>query len=125
VKDVAKSTAFLTAIGFTKSPLFADEPDMELVIIGEDVSVMLVAEPRFRSITGKGIVDSASHAEAILQLQVESRERVDELVDRALAAGGLPLHAPNDQGFLYGRSFQDLDKHNWDVFWIQAAASPR
>ncbi len=61
----------------------------------------------------------------ILQLQVESRERVDELVDRALAAGALPLHAPNDRGFLYGRSFQDLDKHNWDMFWIEAAASPR
>lgn len=123
VNDVARSAAFLTRVGFAISPLFAADPDMELVIIGDDVSVMLNSEPRFKSITGKDIVDSTSFAEAILQLRVESRARVDELVDNALAAGGLPLHPTNDQGFLYGRSFQDLDRHNWDVFWVDEAAS--
>lgn len=124
VKDLARSAAFLTHVGFAISPLFADEQDMELVVISDDVSVMLVSEHRFESVTKKGIVDSTSYAEAILQLRVESRERVDELVDKALAAGGVPLHETNDQGFLYGRSFQDLDRHNWDVFWVDEAALP-
>ena len=121
VKNLARSTEFLTRVGFSVSPLFAADPEMELIVIGDDVYVMLLSEPRFRSITGKDIVDSSRTAEAILQLRVESRERVDELVDNALAAGGLPLHEPNDQGSIYGRSFQDLDRHNWDVFWVNEA----
>jgi len=118
VKDLARSSAFLTQLGFTVSPLFASEPEMELVILSAEVSVMLLSESRFQSITGKVVVDTTRHAEAILQLRVEGRQRVDDLVDRALSAGGLPLHPPNDQAFVYGRSFQDLDRHNWDVFWV-------
>jgi uncharacterized protein len=121
VSDVARATAFFTSVGFHVNPMFAADPEMELIDIADTVHVMLNAESRFESISRKQLVNAATDAEAILQLRVDSRAAVDELVDRALAAGGRPIHEPNDQGFVYGRSFQDLDNHNWDVFW---AAQP-
>jgi uncharacterized protein len=123
VKDVTRSTAFLKTIGFQVNPMFAADPDMELVDITGGVHVMLNSETRFASISLKRLVEAATHAEAILQLRVGSREQVDELVDRALAAEAKPIHDPNNQEYVYGRSFQDLDNHNWDVFW--AAQPPK
>jgi predicted lactoylglutathione lyase len=122
VKDVARSSTFFANLGFVINPLYANEEHMELLGISDEVNVMLVSESRFKSITGKEIADAAHHAEAIMQLRVESKERVDELVDKALAGGGGPLHETNDQGFLYGRSFQDLDSHNWDAFYVDETA---
>jgi uncharacterized protein len=119
VKDVARS---FTKLGFVINPLYADEAHMELLEISDEVNIMLVSESRFKSITGNDIADATHYAEAIMQLRVESKERVDELVDKALAAGGVPLHETNDQGFLYGRSFQDLDNHNWDAFYVDETA---
>ena len=124
VKDVARSSAFFVRLGFVINPLYAHEEHMELLGISDEVNVMLVSESRFKLITGKDIADAANHAEAIMQLRVESRQRVDELVDSALAAGGVALHETNDQGFLYGRSFQDLDRHNWDAFYVDETALP-
>lgn len=122
VKDLAASTAFLTSLGFSVHPLYADAVDMELITLSNEISVMLNSESRFRSIAKKDVVDTTTTAEVVLQLRVDHRERVDELVDRALAAGGVPIHEPNDQGYVYGRSFQDIDRHNWDVFWVDEAA---
>jgi uncharacterized protein len=122
VKDVARSSAFFSNLGFVINPLYANEEHMELLGISDEVNVMLVSESRFKSITGKGVADATTNAEAIMQLRVESKERVDELVDKALAGGGAPLHETNDQGFLYGRSFQDLDSHNWDAFYVDETA---
>jgi predicted lactoylglutathione lyase len=61
-------------------------------------------------------------AEAILALSAESREQVDELVHKALAAGGQPANEPMDHGFRYGSSFQDLDGHLWEVIWMDPGA---
>jgi hypothetical protein len=82
---------------------------------------MLPVESYFTTLTKKG-VDATRSAEAILQLRVESKERVDELVDKALAVGCPRWNDTNDQGFLYGRSFRDLDGHHWDVFTVDLAA---
>jgi len=124
VKDVARSSAFFAHLGFVINPLYANEEHMELLGISDEVNVMLVSESRFKPMTGKDIADATHEAEAVMQLCVESRERVDELVVKALAAGGLPLHETNDQGFLYGRSFQDRDRHNWDAFYVDETAMP-
>ena len=124
VKDLAKSTEFFTKLGFSVNPQFAGEQNMECLVISDDISVMLLSESQFKAISKKDIVDATKSAEAIVQLRVESRQRVDQLVDQALAAGGLPHHEPNDQGFLYGRSFQDLDGHLWDVFSLDQTALP-
>ncbi len=122
VQDLTASTAFFTTLGFAISPQFASETNMECLVISDDIYVLLLEEARFHATTKKAIVDATTHAEIILQLRVESRQRVDELVDKALATGAVPHNEPNDQGFLYGRSFQDLDRHLWDVFYIDPAA---
>lgn len=85
---------------------------------------MLLVEPFFQTFTKKDIVDATKSTEAILALSVDSRQQVDELVDKALAAGGLPGHFTSDQGFMYGGSFQDLDGHLWEVLHMDLTAPP-
>ncbi len=118
VKDMAQSTRFLERLGFQVDPMFSGDPGMELIQLSDTVYLMLNSEPRFVDISGKQLVDTSLQAEAILQLRVDSREQVDQIVDAALSQGGQPIHQPNDQGGVYGRSFQELDGHNWDVFFV-------
>ena len=120
VKDLAASTRFFTELGFPTDTSLASET-MEAFIISDDIYVLLVDQAQFKTMTKKEIPDTADTSEAILQLQVDSRQRVDELAGKAFAAGALPANEPNDQGFLYGRSFRDLDGHHWDVFCIGPA----
>ncbi|MGH3974996.1 MAG: VOC family protein, partial [Pseudonocardiaceae bacterium] len=84
----------------------------------------LLVEPFFKSFTNKDVVDATKSTEAILALGVDSRQQVDELADKALAAGALPGHFTSDEGFMYGRSFQDLDGHLWEVLYMDPAALP-
>ncbi len=120
VQDLATSTHFFAALGFSFDSRFATE-HINVLIISDAAYVQLVAAAMFKIITKRDIADTSS-AEAVLQLRVDSRQRVDELVDKALAAGGQRANEPNDQGFIYGRSFSDLDGHLWDVFSIAPAA---
>ena len=117
VKDLTRSTAFFQKVGFNVNPLFASEPEMELIDLSDALKVMLNSEPRFSQISRKAVADAGQEAEVIFQLRVGSRKEVDEFVDRALGAGGRPIHEPNEGEFVYGRSFTDLDNHNWDFFW--------
>jgi predicted lactoylglutathione lyase len=123
VKDLGKSTEFFTKLGYSFDQQFSDE-NAGCLVISDDIYAMLLVEPFFKSFTKKDIVDATTSTEAILCLGVESRQRVDELVDKALAAGGLPSNDTMDQGFMYGRSFQDLDGHLWEVMYMDAAAVP-
>jgi uncharacterized protein len=120
VKDLAASTRFFAELGFPSDEKLANA-NLEAFVISDDIYVLLVDQSQFKTITKKEIPDTAATSEVILQLQVDSRQRVDELADKAFAAGALPANEPNDQGFLYGRSFRDLDGHHWDVFCIGPA----
>ncbi|MGH3815316.1 MAG: VOC family protein [Pseudonocardiaceae bacterium] len=117
VKDLSKSIDFFTALGFSFNPQFTDE-NAGCLVISDDIYVMLLTEPFFKSFTNKDVVDAAKSTEVILALGVESRQQVDELVDKALAAGGQPGSFSNDESFMYGRSFQDLDGHLWEVLYM-------
>lgn len=117
MKDLGRSIDFFTALGFSFDPQFTDE-NATCLVISDDIYAMLLTEPFFKSFTNKDIVDATKSTEAILALGVDSRQRVDELVDNALAAGGLPGSFSNDEGFMYGRSFQDLDGHLWEVLYM-------
>ncbi len=121
VRNLAESTRFFAALDFRRDERLANE-NTEAVVISDDIYVLLVVDSQFKAITKKEIPDTATTSEAIVQLQVDSRRRVDELADKAFAAGAQPANEPNDQGFLYGRSFRDLDGHHWDVFCIDPAA---
>jgi predicted lactoylglutathione lyase len=117
VKDLAKSVAFFKGLGYSFNPQFTDE-NAACLVIGDDIFAMLLVEPFFRRFTKKEIADATTTTEAIVALGVESRERVDELADKALASGGQAANETNDQGFMYGRSFQDPDGHIWEVLWM-------
>lgn len=117
VTDLQKSIDFFTRLGFEFNPKFTDE-NATCMVIGDDSYVMLLAKEFFASFTTKDVIDAAAHTEAIVALSAESRAGVDELVDQALAAGGQPSKEAMDQGGMYGRSFQDLDGHIWEVIWM-------
>lgn len=121
VKDLKRSVDFFTELGFTFNPQFTDE-NATCMIVSEDAYFMLLVEDYFKTFTKKGLSDTRSSAEAIYALSAESREDVDDLVSKALAAGGQPSSDPVDQGFMYGKSFQDPDGHLWEVFWMDPSA---
>lgn len=123
VKDLGRSMDFFTELGFSFDQRFTDEKAACLVI-DDNIYAMLLTEPFFRTFTKKEVADATRSTEAILALSVESRQRVDELVDRALTVGGRPSNETDDQGFMYGRSFQDPDGHLWEVFYMDMSALP-
>ncbi len=122
VKDLDKSVSYFTRLGFTFNPHFTDEKATAMVV-SEQAIVMLLVEPFFKTFTGKEIADPATHTEAIVGLSAESREEVDALCDRALELGGSAAEEPQDHGFMYGRSFHDLDGHLWEFIWMDPAAA--
>ncbi|MGW2260205.1 VOC family protein [Streptomyces sp. NPDC001780] len=121
VKDLEVSKNFFTKIGYSINPQFSDDHAAS-VVISDTIYVMLLTEPRFKDFTKKDIADASRTTEAILCLSAESREKVDELADAALASGGSAAGDPQDHGFMYGRSFQDPDHHIWEVVWMDPAA---
>ncbi len=121
VKNLDKSVEFFTKLGFSFNPQFTNE-EATLMIIEENISVMLLVEKFFKTFTNKEITDTATTMEVILCLSADNREKVDELVDKAMAAGASPSNFAQDQGFMYGRSFQDLDGHLWEVMYMDPIA---
>lgn len=121
VKNLDASIKFFTHLGFTFNPQFTDTK-ATCMVVGENIFVMLLIEEFFKTFTSKDICDTASHAEAILALTVNSREEVDEIMILALAAGGVEPRAAQDHGFMYGRSFEDIDGHLWEVFYMEEQA---
>lgn len=123
VADLGRSMEFFTALGFAFDPRFTDQ-NAACLIIDENIYAMLLVEPFFRSFTKKSVADATASTEVILAMGVESRQRVDELVDTALVSGGHPSNDPIDEGFMYGRSFQDPDGHLWEVMYMDLNAVP-
>ncbi len=124
VENLDKSVEFFTKLGFTFNPQFTDK-NATCMIIGEDIFVMLLVKDFFKTFIKKEISDSSKTTEAVMALSQESREKVDEMVDNAFAAGAKPSNETNDQGFMYTRSFQDPDGHLWEIFWMDISAMPK
>jgi predicted lactoylglutathione lyase len=124
VKDLTKATEFFTELGFSFDEQFTDE-NATRMIVSDDTSVMLVVEPFFKGfITPQDITDTSKSREVIVGLSAESREQVDDLADKALAAGGQSLGEPEDEGFMYMRGFRDLDGHQWSFIYMDMSAIP-
>lgn len=121
VKDLGKSVDFFTQLGFEFDPRFTDE-SATCMIISDEAFVMLLVEDRFKDFTTKDICDATTHTETILALSADSREQVDDLVNKALAAGGQPSNDPMDEDFMYGGSFLDIDGHLWEVIYMDPSA---
>jgi predicted lactoylglutathione lyase len=124
VKDLTKATEFFTRLGFSFDEQFTDE-NATRMIVSDDTSVMLAVEPFFKGfIEPQEIADTSRSREVIVGLSAESREQVDDLADKALAAGGQALGEPDDQGFMYMRGFRDLDGHQWSFIYMDMSAIP-
>jgi predicted lactoylglutathione lyase len=121
VKDLDASVAFFRKLGFEFDPKFTDD-SATCMIVSEQAYVMLLVEPRFADFAKKPVADARTTTEVMIAVSAESREGVDEFADAALAAGGSPALEPMDHGFMYGRSFYDLDGHHWEVMWMSAEA---
>lgn len=124
VKDLKRSIDFFTQLGFTFNPQFTDE-NAGCLIIGENIYAMLITEPFFKTFTKKEISDATKTTEVLIAIDAESREEVDELVKKAVAAGGSIYREPEDHGWMYGHSFADPDGHQWEVLYMDEASIPQ
>ena len=121
VQDLTKSVAFFTGLGFEFNPAFTDD-NATCMVVSDKAFVMLLVEPFFATFTTKQVTDPNTHTGVIMGVSADSRVDVDVLVDRALELGGRVAKDPTDEGYMYGRSFYDLDGHAWEVIWMDAAS---
>ena len=117
VKDLQKSRAFFGSLGFSFNPQFSDDTGACLVM-SEAIYAMLLTHPKFAQFTDKTIADGHKSAEVIVALGVDNKDDVNRIADAALKAGGKEPRPPQDYGFMFLRSFQDLDGHRWEVAWM-------
>ena len=121
VKDLNRSVEFFTKLGYTFNPQFTDE-NATCMIVSDDIFVMLLVEDYFKTFITKQIADAKEHTEVLVALSAESRADVDRIVSTALAAGARRNKEAVDHGFMYTRSFEDLDGHIWEYVWMDPAA---
>jgi uncharacterized protein len=124
VMDLARATAFYEALGFAKNTQFSNE-DASAMVYDDTLSVMLLTPGFCANFLGsKQISDAHTTTEVLNALQLDSREAVDIFFDKAIAAGGQKTIEAYDHGFMYGRDFEDLDGHIWEVFWMDVSQMP-
>ena len=122
VADLERSKAFFAKLGFSYNPLLTDQ-SAACMLVGEHAFVMLLSREKFAEFAKLPIADPTTHALALYCFSVSSREEVDTVTAAALAAGGREADDAEDHGFMYSRSFYDLDGHGWQVMWMDPAAA--
>lgn len=121
VADLQKSVAFFTALGFSQNPQFSGD-GAACIVVSDHIFVMLATHAKFREFTPKDVCDTRKAVEVLVSLSCSSREEVDAIVARALAAGGTSYDQPEDFGFMYTHSFVDLDGHGWGLLHMRDAS---
>jgi len=117
VKDLDKSKEFFAKLGFTFNAQFTNK-NAACMVISEDNYAMLLVESFFKTFIKKEIVNAKKSTEVLIALSSESKEDVNKMLTNALAAGAKEANEPQDHDFMYGRSFEDLDGHIWEIFWM-------
>ena len=123
VKDLKNSIEFFTKLGFTFNPQFTDEK-ATCMIISENIFVMLLVEERFLDFTSKKLADTSKTAQVIIAFDAENRAAVDDMLEKVLDAGGREHNATQDYGWMYVRSFTDINEHIWEVIYLDEAGLP-
>jgi predicted lactoylglutathione lyase len=121
VKNLGKSVGFFTALGYDFDKRFTDET-ATCMIVTDDIFVMLLTHGKFKTFTPNEICDATKNTEVLVCLSCESRDEVDEMVRKAVAAGGRTYNEPQDHGFMYAHGFQDLDGHIWELVHMRPGA---
>ena len=122
VVELPRSLAFFKALGYAHNPQFTDDT-AACIVISENIHVMALTHAKFREFTPKAICDTTKSAEVLLCLSCDSRQEVDDLVAKAVAAGGSKYAEPKDHGFMYQHSFDDPDGHPWEPIHMSAMPS--
>ena len=121
VKDLKQSMAFFGELGFTFNSQFTDET-AACMVVSDDIYAMLLTQNKFKTFTPKQVCDATKSTEVLVCLSADSRQEVDQLVRKAVAAGGTTYNEPQDYGFMYGHGFQDLDGHIWELAYMEPDA---
>ena len=121
VKNLDRSVEFFTKLGFSFNAQFTDET-AACMVVSEDIFVMLLTEAKFKEFTPNPICDATKSTEVLVCLSSESREEVDKMISKAVAAGGTTYNEPQDYGFMYSHGFQDLDGHIWEIMFMEPSA---
>jgi uncharacterized protein len=124
VRDPKRSMEYFKQLGFEFNPQFTDD-NAACMVLSDEASVMLLAEPYFKTFTKKELCKTATQSEALFAFSAASRADVDDIVKRAVAAGGSHAMEPADHGWMYIWSFYDLDDHHWEVLWVDPLAVPK
>jgi uncharacterized protein len=122
VRDLKRSMTFFKSLGLSFDPAFTND-DAACLVIGENIYTMLLVEKFFQTFTAKPLVDAHGSTEVLVCLSCESRAEVDDLVARAVAAGGRAPRAAQDHGFMYAHGFEDLDGHIWELVHMNPEAA--
>lgn len=122
VADLDRSIAFYEAIGATRNPMFSDETGA-CMVVSDVIHVMILTHDKFAQFTPKRIADAHATSEVLICTSEDSREGVDAITDRAIAAGGREPRERQDYGFMYSRSFEDPDGHIWEPMWMDMEAA--
>lgn len=126
VKDLNKSKVFFTKLGFSFHPRHHNSNDAAGLLIGDsNAIVMLFPESTFKSFTRNDISDTKQATEVLLSIDAASKEEVDEMILKAVEAGGTIYSEPHDQGWIYGAGFIDLDGHRWNVLYMDMSKMPK
>src|SRR4030095_4597358 len=123
VKDLKKTIAFFTKLGFKFNPKFTNE-NATCMIIEDNIFAMLLVEKFFKTFTKKEIADARKTTEVLIALSAENKEKVDKMVKDAIAAGGKEARDPQDYGWMYSRSIEDLDGHVWEILYMDESKMP-
>lgn len=122
VKNLERTKSFFASLGFTFNAQFTDDK-AACMVVADDIYVMLLVESFFQTFTSKPIADAGKVTEVLVCLSCDSREQVDEMVAKAVAAGGKMPREPQDHGFMYAHAFEDLDGHIWELVYMDASAA--
>jgi predicted lactoylglutathione lyase len=124
VKDLKNSVAFYRSLGFEFNMHFTND-DGACMIVADNIFVMLLTETFFKTFTPTTtLIDAKKNTEVLICINAESKEKVKELVGKAVSLGGNTYRAPQDMGFMYSEAFQDLDGHIWEIMWMDPKAIP-
>jgi uncharacterized protein len=124
VKDLTKSMAFYSALGFTNNPQFSDEAG-KCMVWSENIFVMIMTHEKFSSFATKPIADTKSHLAGLFSLSLDSIDDMNNMMSNGLAAGGVEPQEMRDYGFMQQRTIEDFDGHSWELFFMDMSKFPQ
>jgi len=121
VQDVHRSRKFFTDLGFTIEEMFSGDLSI-CVDINEKIKAMLLVEEHFKNFTSKKLADATKETEVLISFGLNTKQEVIDLYEKAISLGATEASPVQDHGFMYGRSFHDLDGHIWELGWMDMEA---